>query len=262
MATRDLTVEFKKIRENKSNPLKEHKDPQYVIISNSIDSDITNINLEILNIKKLNAAKKMVIFDDNENENITRKLNESDVNISKLFKNINTKFNNLVVLKNNKCDEIIIKNIIEAKKIKYEKVLNELRNEKKRYKLSLEAKPSNDYIPLDNRSSNQQLQMFDLESQTYLDERTIEIEKLVKDINELNSIFKELAVIVVSQGTVLDRIDYNMETAVDHAKAGVVNLEKAEDNQKSYVAPKIIGCLSLSISVLIPILILKIKRII
>ena len=34
-------------------------------------------------------------------------------------------------------------------------------------------------------------------------------------------------------GTILDRIDYNMETAVEHAKEGVVQLEKAEENQKN-----------------------------
>ncbi len=34
---------------------------------------------------------------------------------------------------------------------------------------------------------------------------------LAKSIEELSVIFKELAVLVIDQGTVLDRIDYNME---------------------------------------------------
>lgn len=47
-----------------------------------------------------------------------------------------------------------------------------------------------------------------------------------KSIEELAQIFKELAVLVIDQGTVLDRIDYNMEMAVERTKQGMVELEK------------------------------------
>ena len=33
----------------------------------------------------------------------------------------------------------------------------------------------------------------------------------VKSIEDLSTIFKELAVLVIDQGTILDRIDFNME---------------------------------------------------
>lgn len=38
----------------------------------------------------------------------------------------------------------------------------------------------------------------------------------MKSIEDLSTIFKELAVLVIDQGTILDRIDYNMEQ-VRHA---------------------------------------------
>jgi len=41
--------------------------------------------------------------------------------------------------------------------------------------------------------------------------RDHEINSIVESIEELSQIFKELAVLVIDQGTVLDRIDYNME---------------------------------------------------
>ena len=34
---------------------------------------------------------------------------------------------------------------------------------------------------------------------------------LAQSIEELSEIFKELAVLVIDQGTILDRIDFNME---------------------------------------------------
>ena len=44
-------------------------------------------------------------------------------------------------------------------------------------------------------------------------ERDEEIQKIARSIQELSDIFKELAVLVIDQGTILDRIDFNMEQA-------------------------------------------------
>jgi hypothetical protein len=48
---------------------------------------------------------------------------------------------------------------------------------------------------------------------------------------DLAVLFKELATLVVEQGTILDRIDHNMETTVEATQKGVKELQDAEKYQ-------------------------------
>lgn len=90
-----------------------------------------------------------------------------------------------------------------------------------------------------------------------IDMRNEEIVKIAKSIEELAQIFRELAVLVIDQGTILDRIDYNMENAVAHAKEGVQQLEKAEEHQKNSLSIKCIILLVILIIIMVGILIWK-----
>jgi syntaxin 16 len=87
--------------------------------------------------------------------------------------------------------------------------------------------------------------------------RDQEIVKIAQSIEELGSIFKELAVLVIDQGTILDRIDYNMEAVVEHTKTGIKQLEKAEKSQKNARPLRCIICLSITIFILLVLLIVK-----
>lgn len=90
--------------------------------------------------------------------------------------------------------------------------------------------------------------------------RDKEISQIAKSIEELGTIFKELAVLVIDQGTILDRIDYNMEAVVDHTNTGIKQLEKAEKSQKSARPMKCILCLISTIMILLLILVIKHRR--
>jgi len=101
--------------------------------------------------------------------------------------------------------------------------------------------------------SDEQSMMFELAEST-ADERDQEIQKIAKSIEELAHIFKELAVLVIDQGTVLDRIDYNMEQVVETTKKGMGELRKAEKYSKSSRPMKCIIILCILILVLVFIL--------
>ena len=56
---------------------------------------------------------------------------------------------------------------------------------------------------------------------------------LAKSAQELAQIFKDLNQLVIEQGTIVDRIDYNMDQAVTKVKEGLQQVVKAEEHKKS-----------------------------
>merc|ERR1712173_52379 len=64
------------------------------------------------------------------------------------------------------------------------------------------------------------------------DKRETEILNIAKSVNNLAQLFNELNVLVVEQGTVLDRIDYNIEQTVGQLQSANKEIRKAEDYQK------------------------------
>jgi syntaxin 16 len=59
------------------------------------------------------------------------------------------------------------------------------------------------------------------------------LDSLVTSINELSTIFKDLQNIIHEQGTILDRIDYNIEIAEENTKNAYGHLNEANKLQKS-----------------------------
>merc|ERR1719361_2583867 len=88
-------------------------------------------------------------------------------------------------------------------------------------------------------------------------EREKEIIKVAQSINDLATIFRELSVLVIEQGTILDRIDYNVEQSLHKVKSGTNELRKADEYSKKARTMKCILFLLCIITVLTLILIFK-----
>ncbi|EFB24016.1 hypothetical protein PANDA_003576, partial [Ailuropoda melanoleuca] len=59
-----------------------------------------------------------------------------------------------------------------------------------------------------------------------VEEREREIRQIVQSISDLNEIFRDLGAMIVEQGTVLDRIDYNVEQSCIKTQDGLKQLHK------------------------------------
>ncbi|XP_039499294.1 syntaxin-16 [Drosophila santomea] len=86
--------------------------------------------------------------------------------------------------------------------------------------------------PPASRMTQQQLLLFEEENTRVAQHREQEVTKIVKSIYDLNDIFKDLGHMVQEQGTVLDRIDYNVEQTQTRVSEGLRQLHKAEMYQR------------------------------
>lgn len=78
-----------------------------------------------------------------------------------------------------------------------------------------------------------------------LAQREREISRLAMGILEISTIFKEMETLIVDQGSMLDRIDYNLTRTVEDLKSSDKELLKAQSYQKRTTKCKIIFLLSL-----------------
>lgn len=82
------------------------------------------------------------------------------------------------------------------------------------------------------RMTQQQLLLFEEENTKMAEHREKEVIKIVKSIVDLNDIFKDISHMVKDQGTVLDRIDYNVEQTQARVTDGYKQLQRAEMYQR------------------------------
>ena len=70
-------------------------------------------------------------------------------------------------------------------------------------------------------------------SKQVLKKRDTELNKLLNSVNDLAGIFKDMQVLVMEQGSILDRIDYNIDVASTNVVKGKNSLIKANDYHKN-----------------------------
>ncbi|SMY22582.1 unnamed protein product [Zymoseptoria tritici ST99CH_1A5] len=93
-----------------------------------------------------------------------------------------------------------------------------------------------------------------------IEQREREIERIAQGVIDLSNLFQDLQTMVIDQGTVLDRIDYNVERTAEHVKEADKELKVATGYQRRSVKRKAILLLILIVVGMFILLLIKPKR--
>ena len=108
----------------------------------------------------------------------------------------------------------------------------------------------------DNKGKNDFLST--QENNIQLRQRDEDLTNLLKSVNELASIFKDMQTLVMEQGTILDRIDYNIDIASSNVTKGKKSITKADKHMKNNCLRNVIIILIIIIFIEALLLIFKI----
>ena len=95
------------------------------------------------------------------------------------------------------------------------------------------------------------------ENNSQLRKRDNELNMLLDSVNELAQLFKDMQTLVMQQGTILDRIDYNIDIASTNVNQGKKNIIKADKHLKNNCFRNVIMVLLICIFIEALLLILK-----
>ena len=206
-----------------------------------LNKSIKEISTEMTQeLKQCQNILKEIINDKEDLNDINnfRELNATNVQIKQNMKqNIITKLNDFTKkfklnqeLYNNKFQDFVIDEEMANKSFSIRK--NEEKN-------------SNDF--LSTQENNDQLRR-----------RDEDLTNLLKSVNDLAQIFKDMQTLVMEQGTILDRIDYNIDIASSNISQGKKNITKADKHMKNNCFRNVIIILIVIIFIEALLLVLKI----
>uniref|UniRef100_A0A182N132 t-SNARE coiled-coil homology domain-containing protein n=1 Tax=Anopheles dirus TaxID=7168 RepID=A0A182N132_9DIPT len=107
-------------------------------------------------------------------------------------------------------------------------------------------------LPATGLTINQkQIMLIQADNTKQLKSREDEVLRMTNSITDLNVIFKDISKLVQEQGTILDRIDYNIESAQVRVSDGLRQLQKSESYQRKNRKLHCITLLALAIMFMI-----------
>jgi len=292
MATRDLTPAFMQLRARKAafaiaeaktdvrllddaesrDTWRVNLPPHWVDTFDQMELDLRQLDALVEELAALHTKRLMVTFDESEARR-DREIQSKTRAITDCFRHMEVSLKR--VANDSDGDESDAKvrgNIQRATAKKLQERSHKFRSMQKDYmrKLRLQKNRTSgggelDFLTEPPRPSDRarmlgltQEQVNEVEHvEALANERDEEIAQIAQSIEELSQIFKELAVLVIDQGTILDRIDFNMEQVVEHTQEGLGQLGVAEKHQKSARPMKCIICLIVLIVIMLALLILK-----
>lgn len=101
------------------------------------------------------------------------------------------------------------------------------------YDISTNNSDLNDNINNVNNNDPGENFLMTEEPDQLLQKRDSELNEIVKGVTNLQELFKDLHVIVIEQGSILDRIDYNIDIGFNNVSKGKKKIISANEHHKS-----------------------------
>ncbi|KAI4977192.1 hypothetical protein ZWY2020_051065 [Hordeum vulgare] len=247
--------------------------PAWVDVSEEISANMQRAKTKMAELAKAHAKALMPSFGDGRDDQ--RAIEVLTHEITDLLKRSEKKLQKLS-MKDSSEDSNVRKNVQRSLATDLQTLSMEFRKKQSTYLKQLrQQKEGQDGVDLE-MNMNGSKSTFELEddefedvgftevqmsklkkSEAFTREREREIEQVAQSVNELAQIMKDLSVLVIDQGTIVDRIDYNVQNVAASVEEGYKQLQKAERTQKKGGMVMCATVLVILIFILIILLVLK-----
>ncbi|KAL1917856.1 uncharacterized protein VTP21DRAFT_3690 [Calcarisporiella thermophila] len=256
--------------------------PRWVDIVDEVNDDIKGIESDITQLDQMHAKHLLPGFDDSTSDEIaierltdaiTRQFHTTQNKIKRIFQEARS------VPGASANEDALARNVQMALASRLQDVSSRFRKKQSAYMQRMRGRVSRnkDYLSFtesggdtsemlledeeghEDGFTQSQLELVESSNQA-ITQRSHEIEQIAKSISEVAEIFRELQTMVIDQGTLLDRIDYNVEMVSTHVKEASKELDQGALYQKRARKRQIMLLLILLIIGLIIVLLFKPRR--
>ena len=255
----------KLIQSNEKIELQNMTSPKYMDIYEQCDNLLKDFDIEFNKLKEEQQKRIVPNFNETESKLITQNIQMISIKMTKQLKKckqLTKELKNLFA--NSDVDENVKINM-------YQNLLNRLAETSRALQINEENQlqkyhefngVEDSFFNMNNYDSiettqTQNFRSIDTKKLDVNKERNKEIDLIVKTVNDLKEIFMDVSDMVIFQGTILDRIDYNTYQARHNIRRGNREMEETHERLKSGCLRRINQILIISIFIMSVLLIFK-----
>ena len=218
--------------------------PKYMQLYEECDNLLKEFDIEFNKLKEEQQKRIVPNFNETESKLITQNIQTISSKMTQQLKKCKNLTKELKIqLANSDLDENVKINM-------YQNLLNRLAETTRALQINEEMQlqkyqefngVEDSFFNINNYDSietnqTQNFRSIDTKKLDVNKERNKEIDQIVKTVNDLKEIFMDVSEMVISQGTILDRIDYNTYQTRHNIRRGNKEMEETHERLKS-------GCL-------------------
>ena len=234
----------KLISSNDKIELQNVSSPKYMQLYEECDNLLKDFDIEFNKLKEEQQKRIVPNFNETESKLITQNIQMISSKMTQQLKKCKQLAKDLKI-------QLAITDLDENVKINmYQNLLNRLAETTRALQINEEMQlqkyqefngVEDSFFNINNYDSietnqTQNFKSIDTKKLDVNKERNKEIDQIIKTVNELKEIFMDVAEMVISQGTILDRIDYNTYQTRHNIRRGNKEMEETHERLKS-------GCL-------------------